>query len=274
MQDKENKNIVDSQGNVLKSKKNNKLKQFLETNIWNILGPGLATCITLVGIVNLMISKKFSFSCANFYGIDRRYFSGTEMVEDKVIFFLCAVALFAYPFVLSYVNKKINSKINVIVTVPLAIFILFVQNILYAVELINKIPWNWLKACIDNYVVISIFLASDVLIVYFVIIRNFFFRKKKFKIIEKVIFVIALLVYVLNVLIGFTIKISYDISDKKEYEIIENNRAIISSYDGKFVVMDCEIQDETIILKKGVYSLEEMTGISITYHKYEEVICE
>ena len=36
--------------------------------------------------------------------------------------------------------------------------------------------------------------------------------------------------------------------------------------------MSCEIQDETIILKKGTYSLEDMTGVSITYHKYEKVI--
>lgn len=49
---------------------------------------------------------------------------------------------------------------------------------------------------------------------------------------------------------------------------------LVSNYDGKFVVMSCEIQDETIILKKGTYSLEDMTGVSITYHKYEKVICE
>ncbi len=42
----------------------------------------------------------------------------------------------------------------------------------------------------------------------------------------------------------------------------------------KFVVMDCEVQDDTIILKKGSYRLEEMTGVSITYHKYQEVVCE
>ena len=88
------------------------------------------------------------------------------------------------------------------------------------------------------------------------------------------IYAIALILYVLNVAIGITIKINYEIADKKEYEVIEQNRAIVSNYDGKFVVMSCEIQDETIILKKGTYSLENMTGVSITYHKYEKVICE
>lgn len=74
--------------------------------------------------------------------------------------------------------------------------------------------------------------------------------------------------------IDFAIKMDYDISDKKSYEVIEQNRAIVSNYDDKFVVMDCEIQGETIVLKKGTYSLEEMTGVSITYHKYKKVICE
>ena len=42
----------------------------------------------------------------------------------------------------------------------------------------------------------------------------------------------------------------------------------------KFVVMDCGVKDDTIILKKGSYRLEEMTGVFITYHKYQEVVCE
>lgn len=82
------------------------------------------------------------------------------------------------------------------------------------------------------------------------------------------------MLYISNTATGITIKINYDISDKKAYEVIEQDRAIISNYEGKFVVMDCEIQDEIIILKKGTYSLEEMTGVSITYHEYEKVVCE
>ena len=50
MQDKKNRDIVDSQGNVIKSIKDNKTKQFLKDNIWNILSTGLATSITLVAV--------------------------------------------------------------------------------------------------------------------------------------------------------------------------------------------------------------------------------
>lgn len=275
MQDNQYKEIVDSQGNAYKSNKDkNKITQYLETNIWNFLGTGLAAVITLVGIVNFVISKSFSASCANFYGIDKKYFSGTEMFEDKLIFILCAFVMFVYPIILSYINKKINSKGYVVLTFIFTIFILFVQNVLYMVSLIEIIPWDWLRQIVDNYVTLGVFLVTDILIAYFVIIRNFFFGKKKFNKIEKGVLAIALLIYMLNTAIGVTIKMNYDISDKKSYEVIEQNRAILSNYDGKFVVMDCEIQGETIILKKGTYSLEEMTGVSITYHKYEKAICE
>lgn len=51
----------------------------------------------------------------------------------------------------------------------------------------------------------------------------------------------------MNVATGIAIKMDYEISDKKSYEVIEQNRAIVSNYNGKFVVMDCEIQGETIV---------------------------
>ena len=46
MQDKQRKEIVDSQGNAYKSTRDSKVKQFLKDNVWNILGTGLAAFIT------------------------------------------------------------------------------------------------------------------------------------------------------------------------------------------------------------------------------------
>lgn len=152
--------------------------------------------------------------------------------------------------------------------------ILFIQNVLYTINLIEIIPWTWLRQIVDNYVTIIVLLIADIMIAYFIIIRNFFWKNRKYNIVEKMVLSIVLLLYVMNVATGIAIKMDYEISDKKSYEVIEQNRAIVSNYDGKFVVMDCEIQGETIVLKKGTYSLEEMTGVSITYHKYEKVICE
>ena len=161
-----------------------------------------------------------------------------------------------------------------IVTFILTVYILFFQNLSYTNNLIESIPWAWLRRFIDNYVTISVFLIVDIVIAYFIIIRNFFWKNKKYSMFGRIILAIAIIIYNLDVAIGITVKINYEIGDKKAYEVIEQNRAVVSNYDGKFVVMSCEIQDETIILKKGTYSLEDMTGVSITYHKYENVICE
>ncbi len=274
MQDKEIKDIVDSQGNIIKSIKGNKNRRFLKKNVWNILSTGLAAWITLTEMINLVISKSFSISCSNFYGIDGKYFSGTEMFENKLIFAFGALALFACPFIFLYINKNMNSKLYVILIFILTVYILFVQNLSYTINLIEIISWAWLRRFIDNYVIIGVLFIADIVIAYFFIIRNFFWRNKKYSMGGRIILSIALILYALNVAIGITIKINYGIGDKKTYEVIEQNRAIVSNYEGKFVIMNCEIQGETIILKKGTYSLEDMKGVSIAYHKYEKVICE
>lgn len=274
MQDKENKNIVDSHGNVIKSIKDDRIKRFLKDNVWNILSTGLAAGITLAEMTNLIISKGFSISCSNFYGIDGKYFSGTEIFENKLIFIFGALVLFVYPFIFSYMNRKMNSKLYVILTFIITVCVLFVENLSYTINLIEIIPWAWLRRFIDNYVTMGVILIVDIVIAYFIIIRNFFWKNKEYNMAGKIVLAIALILYVLDAAIGIGIKISYKIDDKKAYEVIEQNRAIVSDYDGKFVVMNCEIQGETLILKKGTYSLEEITGVSITYHKYEEVICE
>ena len=131
-----------------------------------------------------------------------------------------------------------------------------------------------MRKIIDNKLIIIVFLISDLVLSYFIIIKNFFWESIKYNKVEKIISSIALLINISIVVMGFTTKMSYEISDKKTYEVIEQNGAIVSVYDGKFVVMDCEIQGETIVLKKGKFSLEEMTGFSITYHTYDKVVCE
>lgn len=274
MQDEQKIEIVDGQGKAFKKAKESKITQFLGNNIWNILGTGLGAVIVFMEMISMVFSRRFSISCAEYYGMSRKYFSGTELFEDKLYFIICAILIAVYPLFFSYLNKKIKDKLYVFATFIVTIFILFYQNIIYTINLLEIIPWEGLKGVIDNCVTLIIFIVADIVIAYFIIIRPFFYEKKKYHKAENVILSIALLIYILSTSMGIAIKLNYDISDKKAYEIIEQERAIISNYDGKFVVMDCEIQDETIILKKGTFSLEEMTGVSITYHEYEKVICE
>lgn len=273
-QDKQSKDIVDVNGNAYKRTKDNRIIQFIKDNIKDIGGPGLALTTAIVGVLNWVISKFSSVSCANFYGINKKYFSGTEIFEDKLLFIFLMVILFAYPFVFVYINKKINSKIYVAATFLLTACILFSQNLLFTIDIIDIIPFESIKRVVDSYVTIGVLLIDDIVISYFIIIRDSGGKKKKYNNLETVIFAIALILYFANIITGISMRMTYEIDDKKTYETIEQDGVVVSEYEGKFVVMECEIQGETLILKKGTCRLEEMVGVPILYHKYDRVICE
>ena len=82
--------LVDPYGKAISSMPQSRWKAILSKNLWNILGPGLAAVITVAGIVEMIFVKSYVISCANFYGIDKKYFSGTEIAGDKVIFLVCS----------------------------------------------------------------------------------------------------------------------------------------------------------------------------------------
>lgn len=273
-QEKQSKDIVDVNGNAYKSTKDNSIIQFIKDNIRDIGGPGLALITAIAGVLSWVISKISSVSCANFYGINKKYFSGTEIFEDKLIFIFLMFILFAYPFIFAYINKKINSKIYVAATFLLTVCILFSQNLLFTIDIIDIIPFECIKRVVDSYATIGVLLIDDIVISYFIIIRDSWGKKKKYNNLETVIFAIALILYFANIITGISMRMNYEIDDKKTYETIEQDRAVVSEYEGKFVVMECEVQGETLILKKGTCRLEEMAGVPITYHKYEKVICE
>lgn len=267
----EKNQIIDATGNVLNKKKENKTVKLLKENVWNIIGVGLPALISLISGLNLVVTKNFANSCADYYGVNREYFSESGIFEDQILTIACALILFLYPFIFSFITKNEKSKFYVILTGIATVMILFMQNLIYTVNLIDIISIDWLRRIIDNYFVVVVLLIVDIVIVYFVIIRGAFGNKTRLNKLEKVIFSLALMLYVLNVTVGIGIKMNYQIDDKKRYEVIEQNKAVVAIYDGKFVVIDCEIEGDKIILEKGKYSLQEMTGVSLTYHEYEKV---
>ena len=274
MQDKNNKVIIDQHGKVMSDTPKNRLKDIVSKNLWNILGSGLAGAIAFAGMVQIIFEKSYVISCADFYGIDKRYFNGTGVVEDKAVYIVCAILLMVFPIFLAYLNRKVKSKIYVILTFLATVLILFMQSLIYTESFLDYIPYKWLQGAINSYITITILLISDIVIAYFIIIRTYFQKNKKYGKIENVIVVIAMLIYISNIITGISIKMNYQASDKKDYEIIGMNQAIVSVYDDKFVVMNCNIQDEEMILEKGKYQLEQMTGVPIVYKEFTKVICK
>ena len=274
MQEKNDTVLVDPYGKAISSMAQSRWKAILSKNLWNILGPGLAAVITVAGIVEMIFVKSYVISCANFYGIDKKYFSGTEIAGDKVIFLVCAVLVILNPFFLAYINAKVKNRFYIILTFLATVLILFMQNLIYTEAVLERVTDAGLKGVFNHYITFVLFLLSDIVIAYFVILRNEVKKNRKYRKAEKIIAAAAMLLYLLDIAAGISMKMNDRVEDKKKYEIIGTDRAIVSVYEGRFVVMNCKIQGETMILEKGTYQLEQMTGVPIEYKEFAYVICE
>ena len=222
----EKKQIIDTAGNVLNKTKENKTFKFLKENVWNIIGVGLPELISLISGLNLIVSKNFANSCAEYYGINREYFSENGIFEEQMLVLACALILFLYPFIFSYLTKNEKSKIYVIITGIVTAMILFMQSLVYTVNLLDIIFWDWLRKIIGNYFVVVGLLIVDIVLAYFVIIRRAFVNKKRLNVFERILFTCALGIYVFNVTTGIWIKMDYQIDDKKAYEVIEQKKLL------------------------------------------------
>lgn len=274
MQDKPEKCIVDSQGNAIKKDKS--IKQFLTDNTNNILTLLLTSGIVgiVIKIVKAAVTYEYAGSCADFYGADRRYFSGMEVLEYKWFYICSLLLLLVYITVCLYASKKTNSKAGDIGMFIVLVIMLCFANILFNICTVSFAHWDWMKHWADHYVWWSALLSSGVFLAYFLSLRSVICRWKGYKWPEKILLAVASMIVIINIAVSIKSVLTINISDKKKYEVIEGNRAIVSCYEGKFVVMDCKIQGETLVLNKGTYRLEEMTGKSIRYHQYEKVVCE
>ena len=277
MQDKPEKCIVDSQGNAIKKDKN--IKQFLTDSTKKILTVLLTSGIA--GVVMEIFKEEviydYANSCASFYGVDKRYFSGIEMVEDKLVYIIALLVVvvgLAVWFLLPCEKKKTNGKAEAIIMFITIVRVLSSVNMLCILCIVSFAHWDWMRHWADQYAWGLMLLISSVILAYFLSLRSVICKWKEYKWPEKILLAVASMIVIINIAVGITSVLTIDISNKKNYEVIEGNRAIVSCYEGKFVVMDCKIQGETLILNKGTYRLEEMTGKSISYHQYEKVVCE
>lgn len=265
--------ILDSNGNAIRNKSDNKLKNLFKNNVWNVLGTGITSCITVVSLVKILAAWGYANSCRNYYGIDKRYFNSIELYKDKVIIIIVAVLFIIYPFIFNYINTKMKSKIYISITFFITIFILFTQNVVYTSDLLDEIKWNWVKILIDNHITLFMFFITDIIIAYYIILRRYLDSKKELRLWERIILYISIAIYSVNVSIGISLVMGTKISDKKMYEVINNNKVIIDIYDGKFLTMNCKVQNDELYIEKGKYSFIDMTESEITYHKFKIVIC-
>ena len=125
----------------------------------------------------------------------------------------------------------------------------------------------------DRPITVGVFIISDVIIAYFLIVKRFFWNREKVDKVKTMIFAIALGIYLVDMFMGMGIIVNTGIADKKSYEMLGKNNAIITEYNGLFLVMNCKVVNKSLIIKKGKYHFEEMTDKEIEYVDFDEVSC-
>lgn len=250
------------------------IKQKLYENIEEILRTGITVISSIYLMLSLFVLRKYAYSCSEFYGVDKKYFDGTEVLQDRVAMLISVLLICIYFGMLAYTNKKMESKMFRFIFF-LVCFLLFLKlNNDCTVAIIEGTSCLKLKGLLNNYITVIVLVGADLIILFWGIIRPLFGEKLKCRTSSAIIFSVALIIFMGDVGGGFLMQLNYKISNKKSYEVFEENNVIITNYEGKFLVMPCEIKDNTLIIRKGEYSLQEMKGQKITYQKYDSVICE
>lgn len=167
-----------------------------------------------------------------------------------------------------------KSKIYYIVSFLITAFLMFYQNIVYTSNMLKDINSDFVNKVIDNIYVMIIFAISDLIISFYLFIRKSFQKMKRIKVknFEIIILTIATIIFAINISIGLGSIASRDISNKRKYEVLNNQRVIIAVYNNQFVVMNCKIKDKELFIKKNEgYELIDMKGKRVNYIKFEEV---
>lgn len=257
--------FADSSGESIDVYDTHKIKKYIRDNIWNILGIGVGAWITLIGFVNILVSTNYAMACSEYYGIDAKYFADSSVFQGKIICLALIIFLLLLPFLLNYINSKLKSKVFLAMSFIIMVFTLFMQNILYTAGIINSIKSEWLISMIDNLATIIVFLISDIVLAYVFILRNHVRKNKNMVRWEIIVFLSAFIIFSIDVSIGASVIFNNDISDKRFYEVIDDDKVVITNYEGKFLVMDCDVEGETLYIEKGKYSFIEMTDVDIKY---------
>lgn len=265
--------FADSSGESIDVYDTHKIKKYIRDNIWNILGIGVGAWITLIGFVNILVSTNYAMTCSEYYGIDAKYFADSSVFQRKIIYLAVIIFLLLIPFILNYINSKLKSKVFLAWSFIITVLIWFMQNIMYTARFIDAIKSEWLISMIDNFAIIIVLLISDIVLAYFFVLRNHVRKNKNMVRWKIIVFLSAFIIFSIDVSIGASVIFNNDISDKRFYEVIDDDKVVITNYEGKLLVMDCDVEGETLYIEKGKYSFIEMTDVDIKYKKYENVQC-
>ena len=226
--------------------------------------------IAIIGVLGLIVSKMVVFNykrkCEEYYNVSMQYFDGKQRLESVEIFGILTLLLIVYPIIIYIMRRYLNDKIEKVMTfIALACIFIF-QSLTYVECIIEYVNRDYLQNNVVLWTVIVILMIVDALFSYFLV-----FKQNEVKGI--IFFSIVISIIVIG---GIVAGISFNAENKMEYEILDDEKsAVISTYEGKFVVMDCKIKiygkKKYLYLDNTKYRLEEMAGHDIQNITFDSV---
>lgn len=225
--------------------------------------------IAIIGVLGLIVSKAVVYNykrkCEECYNIGMQYFDGKQRLESVEIFGILTLLLIVYPIIIYIMRHYLNDKIEKVITFIALACIFIYQSLTYVECIIEYVNRDYLQNNGGLWTVIVILVIADVAFSHFLVFKE-----------NKVIGIISFSVIIITVIVGIFAGLSFNAENKMEYEILDDGKsAVISTYEGKFVVMDCKIKiygkKKYLYLDNTKYRLEEMAGHDIQSITFDSV---
>lgn len=225
--------------------------------------------IAIIGVLGLIVSKMVAFNykrkCEEYYNVSMQYFDGKQRLESVEIFGILTLLLIIYPIIIYIMRRYLNDKIEKIMTFIALACIFIYQSLTYVECIIEYVNRDYLQNNRVLWTVIFILGIADVAFSHFLVFEK-----------NEVIGIISFSVIIITVIVGIFAGLSFNAENKMEYEILDDRKsAVISTYEGKFVVMDCKIKiygkKKYLYLDNTKYRLEEMAGHDIQSITFDSV---
>lgn len=243
--------------------------------ITELINENYSWIIAVVGVLGVILLNIFRFveyvtgrAYFSYYGLDinlYKYYDQNFLYELCIsIIFMCAVGSLMYCYKQissSFKNNKIFSKEN------FSNLTIIVFSNLYLIFMIN-IEFNIMVIII--YLLILIIIES--------IMSCFAFKTQKKKSAEIITLKQEFINYlkflpfaIIILIICQFVRIYSSLSLKSEYRIIENNKVIVYSNNDYFLTLDCEINEENLIIYKGTQAKIDSTNVYSKLENFKDV---
>lgn len=223
--------------------------------------------ITILGVIILNILRFIEYLTAVFYfkyyEIDIRLY---KFFDQGFLYSLCESIIFLFAFfIVIYCFKQIIDNIknkkhlckqniyNLILIIFLNLYLVFSNNIEHSTT-----------SLIISFI---IYIIAEIVMSYFIfnsdteINKNFSFKEELINVLKTFPFVIILFISC----IAFNTYINLELKNK--YRIINDNKAIVYSNNDYYITLDCEIDNNKLIIYKG--NQEKINNINV-YSKLEK----